>query len=332
MSEQFINAVLNKLYQKVDDSVLSSVKMALILSLEHYEVTEKCTDLVPTQRSMPECYTAFIIAKKIEGGSEHSIRTSSLQITKMFYTLNKDIKEITTNDIRAYLYHLQQQTGIMNSSLDTIRSILMAFFSWSAAEGYLDKNPMITIKPIKSTSKVVEPFNDYELEKLRLACKDVREQLIIELFATTGCRVSELANIQLSNIDWATGAVKIIGKGNKERFIYLNAKTSLFIEKYLRERKVGEDTNSLFLGSRYPCKRLDTPAVEKIVKQIGARAGVNDVHCHRLRHTFATNMIKRGVPVTHVQKMLGHSNINTTMIYAKIEDSDIRIAHEKFMN
>ena len=204
-----------------------------------------------------------------------------------------------------------------------------AFFEWAAGEGYIEKNPCRPIKNIKYERIQKKPLTDIELERVRQACKTVREKALVEFLYSTGARVTEACTVKISDIDFVKGEVVVLGKGNKYRKTYLNARSKILLMQYLNSRD--DDSEYLFVGERKPHMQLKKAAVEKILRGIGELAEMDrPLTPHLFRHTLATILLQRGTPITEVQKILGHVNINTTMIYAKVSDDDVKTSHMKY--
>ena len=238
--------------------------------------------------------------------------------------------EQNDNDVKAYLYNFQKTRNVSNRTLDSVRSILSSFFSWASAEGYLEKNIMISVKPIKYRRKQRGSLDDYELEKLRSACETIRDEALVEFLYSTGCRVSELVNVNKEDVNIKDGEVTLIGKGDKERKSYLTAHASLALQEYLKSRD--DDNNALFVSKVKPHNRLKKGAIEKIIGELGVKARIEKkVYPHLIRHTTATMGLQHGMDVTEIQKMLGHANIETTMIYAEVNQNDVKTSHKKYI-
>lgn len=238
--------------------------------------------------------------------------------------------EQNDNDVKAYLYNFQKTRNVSNRTLDSVRSILSSFFSWASAEGYLEKNIMISVKPIKYRRKQRGSLDDYELEKLRSACDTIRDEALVEFLYSTECRVSELVNVNKEDVNIKDGEVTLVGKGDKERKSYLTAHASLALQEYLKSRD--DDNDALFVSKVKPHNRLKKGAIEKIIGELGVKAGIEKkVYPHLIRHTTATMGLQHGMDVTEIQKMLGHANIETTMIYAEVNQNDVKTSHKKYI-
>lgn len=329
MREQFVNGFITKLYGEIPEEYLETVKNKLSLYVNDFDIEPRETSVVKYTGYLPDFYKTYIVSRKIEGLSQKTLENYNLYLDDFFFNVNKNANDITANDIRVYLYTTQENRGISNRTLDSRRAAIHAFFEWAAGEGYIDKNPCISIKNIKYERIEKKPLTDMELEKIRQTCETVREKAMVEFLYSTGARVTEACTVKLSDIDFYKGEVIVFGKGSKHRKTYLNARSKLLLKQYLSSRN--DDTEYLFVSERKPHGALKKEAIERIIKLIGERAELDrPLTPHLFRHTLATHLLKRGTPITEVQKILGHVNINTTMVYAKVADEDVKVSHMKY--
>lgn len=328
MREHFVNEFMAVLSNKLMEDALSIVYQSLTLFVSNYEISERNTEVVPYTGYLPECYETYFVTRKIEGMSMKSLELYNLVLKDFFFKLNKEICKISTNDIRVYLYKNQQERNLSNSTLDTKRTIIHAFFEWAANEGYIGSNPCRNIKPIKYERPKRKPLTGIELEKVRNACDNLKDKALLELFYSTGCRVTEMERLDISDIDFQTKEVLLFGKGDKHRISYLNAKAEIAIRNYLDSRKDNEE--ALFVSDRKPYGRLKKPAIEKRIRVLGEKSGIGRrLYPHLIRHTTATDGLDRGMPVEEVQQILGHVNIAATMIYAEVSRANVKNNHRK---
>ena len=328
MREHFVNEFMAVLSNKLTEDALSIVYQSRTLFVSNYEISERNTEVVPYTGYLPECYETYFVTRKIEGMSMKSLELYNLVLKDFFFKLNKEIGKISTNDIRVYLYKNQQERNLSNSTLDTKRTIIHAFFEWAANEGYIGSNPCRNIKPIKYERPKRKPLTGIELEKVRNACDNLKDKALLELFYSTGCRVTEMERLDISDIDFQTKEVLLFGKGDKHRISYLNAKAEIAIKNYLDSRNDNEE--ALFVSDRKPYGRLKKPAIEKRIRVLGEKSGMGRrLYPHLIRHTTATDGLDRGMPVEEVQQILGHVNIATTMIYAEVSRANVKNNHRK---
>lgn len=329
LRNDFLRAAHNAHLSEEAISVVSSLLDSVAGS---YEIKRKEVSLVPYNNELPEIAKTYLVCKKIEGLSELTLGAYLRTLTLFFSTTKKPIDKITTNDVRLYLYTYQKERGSANQSLDKYRSYLAGFFKWATDEGYIERNPMRTIPPIKSEKKTRENLTQLELEYLRECCQTSRERAIIEFLYSTGCRVSELVSVKKSDLNWEDNSVHLFGKGAKHRTSFINAKSEVSLQAYLQTRT--DDCEFLFVTERKPYRQLKTDAIEKIVRNIANRSGEKiqkNVTPHILRHTTATTALQSGMPISDICKLLGHEKIETTMIYAKTSMEDIRAGHRKYI-
>lgn len=297
-----------------------------------YEVSKKETALAVYSEEVPEVVKIYLVCKKIEGLSQQTLDTYLRMLKLFFREIKKPLPQITTNEIRVYLFGYQQQRGCSNRSLDKYRQYLASFFGWAADEGYIQQNPMRTIPAIKYEKKPRENLTQLELEYLRQSCRTPRERAIIEFLYSTGCRVSELSGVKLSDINWTARTVHLFGKGSKHRTSYINAKCEVALKAWLKTRN--DDCEYLFVTERKPYRQLKKDAVEKIVRNISGRSSdemQKHVTPHVLRHTTATLALQNGMPIADISKMLGHEKIDTTMIYAHTCMESVQAGHRKYV-
>lgn len=329
VSEQFVNQCLSRLNGKISNDDLRKVMREIRLVVSDYEITNRNQALVNPNQIYPECYQAYIVTKTIEGKSPQTIRSYRYVLEDFLLNINMPLDQITPNDFRAFLYRLSQRKNVSNRTVNGRRVIINTFMQWLKDEGYIVSNPCANVKVVKYEEKPRQPLTDEELEMVREACEDERERAIIEVLYSTGCRVGELVNIKISDIDFDKRTVQLFGKGNKHRVSYISAKAKRAIFAYLDERE--DECPYLFVGVRKPYKQLQKTGAEKIVRDIGERSELTRrLYPHLLRHTFATNyLLNSGGNVTELQKLLGHTKMDTTMIYAKVDSAGCNLNHRR---
>lgn len=318
MEEKFRVELLTMLGKSMSKELVSAVDMALTALFQKYDVSEACTDLAVCDDSNEKIINTYIASMRLEGRSEKTLKQYYDALTKLLDEIPKSIKDIRTNDIRYHLAHYQATHKVSNATVNNKRKFLSAFFVWATREEIVDKNPMLKINSIKEKYVTKKPFSDIELAKIRDALEDNREKALVEFLLSTGCRVSEVAGLKVGNIDFRTGECVVLGKGNKERTVYLNNKSMYYLERYLGGFVDAE--RPLFMNARG--RGMTKQNIEELMRIIGKRAGVSKVHPHRFRRTMATNAMKRGMPVQYIQVILGHSKLDTTMIYC-IYDKEV---------
>jgi integrase/recombinase XerD len=326
--EKFKHQVMVQLTEQISSDLMPIVLRVLDTVACDYNISEITKALSVPTGDLPELAKIYLAAKKIEGLSDATLYNKHMYLRLFYAAVSKPTESVTANDIRVFLYNYQAERKISNSSVDGVRKALTSYFAWLSGEGYIERDPSKTIKPIKQEQKQRLSLSQMEMEYLRRACETLRETAIVEFLFSTGCRVSELANLKISDVDFQTDEVHLFGKGKKHRTSYLNAKAHVALEDYLKSRK--DNDSSLFVRSRRPYVGMGTCAIENIIRTLNQRAGIaKKVTPHILRHTTATQAVGHGMPVQDVQKLLGHSNISTTMIYVETSDADVRSGHKK---
>ena len=271
----------------------------------------------------------FLNAKKIEGCSERTLSYYKTTVEKLLDGITDPIRKVTTDDIREYLANYQGLNDCSKTTIDNIRRNISSFFTWLEEEDYIIKSPMRRIHKIKTAKTVKEVISDEEIEKMRDKCKNLRDLAIIDLLYSTGIRIGELVRLNIDDIDFEERECIVFGKGDKERRVYFDAKTKIHLMGYINSRS---DTNpALFVTLDAPYDRLQISGVEIRLRRLGRELGINKVHPHKFRRTMATRAIDKGMPIEQVQKLLGHSQIDTTMHYAIVNQTNVKVAHRKFI-
>ena len=271
----------------------------------------------------------FLNAKKIEGCSERTLAYYKTTVEKLLDEIDDPIRKVTTDDIRDYLANYQGLNDCSKTTIDNIRRNISSFFTWLEEEDYIIKSPMRRIHKIKTTKTVKEVISDEEIEKMRDRCSSLRDLAIIDLLYSTGIRIGELVRLNIDDIDFEERECIVFGKGDKERRVYFDAKTKIHLMGYINSRS---DANpALFVTLDAPYDRLQISGVEIRLRRLGRELGINKVHPHKFRRTMATRAIDKGMPIEQVQKLLGHSQIDTTMHYAIVNQTNVKVAHRKFI-
>lgn len=328
MREKLKNDLLMILDKCVDVDTLRQVEPRIEMILSDYEVEKRKTEIIPYGSDVPETVEIYIVTKKIAGMSEKTLYLYLMVLKDFFRTVCKKPEKITANDIRIYLYQYQKSHGISNRTLDCKRTIICSYFNWMASEEYIIRNPAINIQPIKYERRHKRAMSQLDLEKVRLACETKREKAIVEMLYSTGCRVTELERLNITDVDFETKEVMLFGKGSKHRTSYLNAKAEVALKDYLDTRN---DSNAaLFVYDRKPYGRLKKSGIEFVIRKIMKRtSGVSShVTPHTFRHTTATTALDRGMNIVDVSKLLGHSKVETTMEYITTNLDSIKLNHK----
>lgn len=276
-----------------------------------------------------ELIEAFISAKKIEGCSDRTLKYYRNTMESVSGRVNKPFRFITTNDLRVYLANYQNERNVSKVTIDNVRRIMSSFFSWLEDEDYIMKSPVRRIKKVKVSKVFKEIYSDEELEIMRDNCDAVRDLAMIDILSSTGMRVGELVNLDIQDIDFENRECIVLGKGDKERKVYFDARTKVHLQAYLDERSDGNQ--ALFVTLHRPFERLKISGVEIRLRELGHRLNINKVHPHKFRRTLATKAIDKGMPIEQVQHLLGHQKIDTTLEYAMVNQNNVKMSHRKYI-
>lgn len=324
-----LEKIITKILAQVDDlpaEILQRIQKAIITEFSEFDLVPKSADLVP-YTGAPQLLKFYLASKKVDGAAKTTLTDYSHVLTKFLARLQKDPLTATSTDIRMYLA-IRESEGLCKNSLASLLATLRSFYTWLENEEYIIKSPCRKIKSIKADKYVRKPLTPDDLEKVRIACKTNRDKALVEFFYSTGCRLDEVQKLDRADILWKEDSCMVMGKGSKEREVYLNAKARVYLKKYLQSRM--DNNPALFVGERSPHCRLGRRSIEKTFSDLGIRAGITrPVFPHLIRHTTATNALNSGASLTVVQKMLGHESPATTQIYAELNTSEIKAEHRK---
>ena len=271
----------------------------------------------------------FLHAKRVEGLSERTLHYYRMSIQHLLHMIDTPVRRITTDQIRSYLAEYQQKNGCSKATVDNIRRNISSFFSWLEEEDHILKSPVRRIHKIKTKTTVKETISDEDIERLRDSCEVARDVAIIDLLYSTGMRVGELVNLDIADVNLDERECVVYGKGEKERRVYFDAKAKLHLQNYINSRT--DDNPALFVTLDAPHARLKISGVEIRLRALGRRLSIPNIHPHKFRRTMATRAIDKGMPIEQVQKILGHSQIDTTMHYAIVNQNNVKAAHRKYI-
>ena len=275
-----------------------------------------------------ELLNLFETAKTVEGCSNASLKYYMYILNSFLTNTTKKLNELTTDDIRNYLEYYSNKK-ISKVSMDNIRRVLSSFFAWLEEEDYIRKNPVKRIHKIKSLKTIKLAYSDENIENLKDNCSCLRDKVIIELLSSTGMRVGELVKLNINNIDFGNKEGIVLGKGGKQRKVYFDSKTKIHLQHYLQSRI--DNNNALFVSMFKPFNRLQISGVEIMLRKLGYRTNIENVHPHRFRRTLATKAIDKGMPVEQVQILLGHTKIDTTMHYAIVDQTNVKNSYRRYI-
>ncbi len=309
------------------ESLMADVLDNRQLEYLHNVLMKKLT--IDNEQDDKDYLAYFIAAKRVEGCSDKTIRYYQSTLCAAMDRISKPVKRITTDDLRNYMDAYQQESGACKVTVDNIRRILSSFFSWLESEDHIMRSPMKRIHKVKTGKNVKETYSDEDLEQMRDGCDNTRDLAMIDLLAATGIRVGELVNLNRGDIDFDERECIVLGKGNKERKVYFDARTKIHLKQYLDERE--DDNPALIVSMQKPHERLQISGVEIRLREIGRRLAINKVHPHKFRRTLATVAIDKGMPIEQVQQLLGHQSIDTTLQYAMVNQANVKNAHRKYL-
>lgn len=328
MKEKLITEITQGLLQCLDNGQLGELRRVLIHCLDDYEISE-ASDKREQGSQNTDLIASFLAAKRIEGCSEKTIAYYQNTIEAALVAISKEIKHITTDDLRAYLTKYQTEKSSSKVTIDNIRRILSSFFSWMEDEDYIIKSPVRRIHKVKTGKVIKETYSDEALELMRDSCVELRDLAMIDLLASTGMRVGEMVLLNRDDINFNERECVVFGKGDKERIVYFDARAKIHLQNYLNAR---EDSNpALFVSLREPVERLKIGGVEVRLRELGKQLGIPKVHPHKFRRTLATMAIDKGMPIEQLQRLLGHQRIDTTLQYAMVKQSNVKLAHRKYI-
>lgn len=325
MKEEILQAVEQGMIPFLDNAqliqlrrVLDHVFMGVSVALEEPKAEEKIDTLA-----------LFLSAKRVEGCSEKSLHYYEKTIRAMVEGIGKAPQHILTDDLRTYLSDYQEERQVGKVTIDNIRRILASFFSWLEDEDFIVKSPVRRIHKVKTAKMIKDTYTDEALEQMRDGCGNLRDLALIDLLASTGMRVGELVRLNREDIDFEERECVVLGKGDKERVVYFDARTKIHLRNYLDSRSDGSP--ALFVTLKAPHTRLCIGGIETRLRALGKRLHIQRVHPHKFRRTLATTAIDKGMPIEQVQQLLGHQKIDTTMHYAMVKQQNVKLAHRKYI-
>ena len=326
MKNELITDIVQQMLPYLDNSQTKKLQQVLEHALFQYEIIEA---VAPSNDDSENLVNIFIAAKRIEGCSEKTLKYYQTTIDAMINAINKSVRHIQTEDLRFYLTQYQKKNQSSRVTIDNIRRILSSFFAWLEDEDHILKSPVRRIHKVKTGTNIKETYNDEELEKMRDNCTELRDLAIIDMLASTGMRIGEMVLLNRIDINFAERECVVFGKGDKERVVYFDARTKLHLQNYLDSRI--DNNPALFVTIRAPYKRIQIGGIEVRLRKIGKMLGITKMHPHKFRRTLATMAIDKGMPIEQLQQLLGHKRIDTTLQYAMVKQSNVKIAHKKYI-
>ena len=308
---------------------LEEIQAAIHCALHGISLLEECKDLITVDEDKRgQQLRRFLACKMVEGCTEKTMRYYDSVMKRFMVTMPKPFEQVTIDDIRYYIAIRGTRDKLSKISQDNELRVLKSFYGWASTNDVCVRDPAHGVKCIKTEKRVKKPFSPEEQELLRVACRDdLRTTALLEVLLSTGCRVGEIVGMSRSDLNG--DEIVVFGKGQKERRAYINARARVALQLYLDSR--WDDSEGLFVSDRSPHEALGITGIQRIISDLGKKAGIRNVHPHRFRRTAATTALQRGMPIEQVQQMLGHESIGTTLIYAKIADDSVKQTHKRLM-
>ncbi len=321
--EEKLVCILNEMAEFLNVSQMKKLQEVLLKNFSEGETKRETID-------NKEYLKMFLDAKRVEGCSERTLQYYRVTVEHMLSIVTTPIRKVTTEEIRAYLVSYQEKGGCSKVTVDNIRRNISSFFSWLEEEDYIIKSPMRRIHKIRTKTVVKDIISDESIELIRDACHEIRDRAMVDLLYSTGIRVGELVKLNISDINMEQRECIVFGKGDKERRVYFDAKIKIHLAEYIASRN--DNNPALFVSLNRQHKRLQISGVEIRLRELGRKLSLNRIHPHKFRRTMATRAIDRGMPIEQVQKILGHSQIDTTMQYAIVNQNNVKNSHRKYIS
>lgn len=326
MKQRIMEEIVQQMLPHLDNAQLQKLQEVLERSLYNCEISGKVTVAEDDSQKLID---SFVYAKRIEGCSEKTLKYYRTTIEAMAEAIDKGVRHMQTDDLRAYLTEYQEKHGSSRVTIDNIRRILSSFFSWLEDEDHILKSPVRRIHKVKTATNIKETYTDEELEKIRDNCEELRDLAIVDMLASTGMRIGEMVLLNKADINFNERECVVFGKGDKERVVYFDARTKIHLQNYIDRRS--DENPALFVTLRAPYTRITIGGIESRLRKMGKNLEIEKVHPHKFRRTLATMAIDKGMPIEQLQKLLGHKRIDTTLQYAMVKQSNVKHAHRKYI-
>lgn len=327
MKQKIMEGIVQQMLPYLNNVQLQKLQEVLEYSFYNYEISSKVEE---TEDDSQKLIDAFVYAKRIEGCSEKTLKYYRTTIEAMTEVINKGVRHMQTDDLRAYLTEYQEKHGSSRVTIDNIRRILSSFFSWLEDEDHILKSPVRRIHKVKTATNIKETYTDEELEKMRDNCVELRDLAIVDMLASTGMRIGEMVLLNKVDINFNERECVVFGKGDKERVVYFDARTKIHLQNYINSRS--DNDPALFVTLRAPHTRIKIGGIESRLREIGRSLEIEKVYPHKFRRTLATMAIDKGMPIEQLQQLLGHKRIDTTLQYAMVKQSNVKQAHRKYIS
>lgn len=327
--EQKIMEVLRKMQTILEEESLRELKNVLYMVFSGCEIVLQ-TELQVVDDSWRTDLEDYLMSRALEGKTAETVKRYRYELTRLLSYINKPVANITDGDISGYLRAYKSIRKVKNSTLKGVRAAYSSFFGWLRDRDRVRRNPMVLVEQIKVEKRIKRPFSDTDREMLLRNCKVLRDKAMMEFLYSTAVRVSELKNLNIEDIRWSSKDLIVYGKGGKERTVYLNERTNMYLQEYLQSRT--DNNPALFVGVRKPYNRLTKTGIEDMIRRTGRRAGVEKAHPHRFRGTALTNALNRGMPLQEASIFAGHAKTETTMLYCTVDQESVKYHHKKYLS
>ena len=329
---RFINSVLSDMDPLLTSRQLTELNNVLQKVLENYSISADGVlyDDIDYHELNDRLLTQFLEDKRLAGLSEKTLEQYERSIIRFLNHVDKGLDSVTTDDFRDFFEFLVEECGDGKATVDNYRRYFNSFYVYLVNNGLVYRNPLLKINKIKSTRKVKHAFTNRELIYMRENIQTLRDKAIFELLLSSGMRIGELGELNIKDLDMNNCSVIVHGKGDKEREAYFNELAKVSIERYLESRT--DNNPALFVSYNRPYNRFGGSGIGRMLRNIGERAGVEKVHAHRFRRHFATTLLKKGVHIEQIQKLLGHEEIDTTQLYVVSDEDEIKYNHKRYVN
>lgn len=330
MKEQLINTVIRHMSPELEAEQLKKLKVILVIDLAKYRVDESKNEVVIyDETSDIAAYKQYFVSMKLRNLSNGTIELAMRTIDRFNRWVKMQYKDVTTQDIRLFIAHRDMVDHLSSATLNRERGCICRFFKWLYEEEYILKDPGRRVEDIKVEKRLKKAFTPVEIELMRNACIKPKEKAVIEMLFSTGCRVSELTLLSMENYDQQRGSITVVGKGNKERVVFVGARAKVAIDNYLLVKPHYE--GPILCGLKGIGTQMSVCGIQKMIKRIAKRACVAHAHPHKFRRTAATLALKRGMSLNDVRRFLGHTDVDTTLQYIDTTGSDLKLEHEKYV-
>lgn len=327
--ERKIMEVLWRMQTVIEETQLNELQNVLNMVFAGCELAEN-TEMQVVDRSWMGDLEDFLMSKALEGKSPETVKRYRYELNRLLSYVNKGVDDILPGDISGYMRMYKKIRQVSNQTLKNVRTVYSSFFAWLRDRDRIRKNPMMLVEDVKVESVIRKPYSDEDREKMFRACTTLRDKAMLEFLYSTAVRVSELARLDRKDIRFGTKDIIVYGKGAKERRVYLNDRTNMYMREYLQSRTDNEP--ALFVGVKLPHRRMTKAGIEDVIRRIGRRAGVEKAHPHRFRRTALTNALNRGMPLQEAMLMAGHAKPETTMRYCTVDMEAVQYHHKKYLS